>query len=113
PKMEGCADAPRRAGASMGQARRAHVDEHAAGGQAASGAIEGFVVMSVKAMTDSKQRNLAALVGRFRDDEEGATAIEYSLIVGLIFLAIVAAVRSYTDSTSEMYQEIEDTLENG
>lgn len=69
--------------------------------------------MSVEVMTDSKQRNLAALVSRFRDDEEGATAIEYSLIVGLIFLVIVAGVRNYTESTSDMYQEIEDTLENG
>lgn len=69
--------------------------------------------MSVKVTTNSEQRNLAGLFGKFRKDEKGATAIEYCLIVGLIFLAILAAVRSYTDSTSDMYHEIEDTLKNG
>lgn len=47
---------------------------------------------------------------RFADDERGATAIEYSLIVSLIFLAIVGAVKAYVNSTSEMYSEISSTL---
>ena len=42
--------------------------------------------------------------------ERGATAIEYSLIVSLIFLAIVAAVRNYTASTSDMYSTINSVL---
>lgn len=42
--------------------------------------------------------------------ERGATAIEYSLIVSLIFLAIVAAVRNYTASTSDMYSAINSVL---
>lgn len=46
----------------------------------------------------------------FVSDESGATAIEYSLIVALIFLAIVAAVTSYSQSTSDMYGTIEDAL---
>ena len=48
----------------------------------------------------------------FFDDENGATAIEYSLIVALIFLAVVSAIRSYTETTSGMYGEISDTLTN-
>ena len=33
------------------------------------------------------------LLTRFARDEDGATAIEYALIAGLIFLAIVSSVR--------------------
>jgi len=47
---------------------------------------------------------------RFVHDERGATAIEYSLIVALIFLAIVGAVKAYVNSTSEMYSEISSTM---
>lgn len=47
---------------------------------------------------------------RFAHDERGATAIEYSLIVALIFLAIVGAVRAYVNSTSEMYSEISNAM---
>jgi pilus assembly protein Flp/PilA len=50
-------------------------------------------------------------VRRFAGDEEGATAIEYGLIVALIFLAIIGAVRSFADSTNDMYSEISSTLE--
>ena len=32
------------------------------------------------------------MIARFLRDEAGATAIEYALIAGLIFLAIVAAI---------------------
>lgn len=60
-----------------------------------------------------ERRDVAALGDRFRRNGDGATAIEYCLILSLIFLAIVAAVRGYTQSTSEMYHEIDQTLQNG
>lgn len=50
---------------------------------------------------------------RFVSDEAGATAIEYGLIVSLIFLAIVGAVNGYVNATSEMYSEITSTLADG
>lgn len=50
-------------------------------------------------------------LARFRKDEAGATAIEYSLILALVFLAIVGAVRNYAASTNVMYSEISSTLE--
>lgn len=53
---------------------------------------------------------LARVLKRFAREEQGATVIEYGLIVSLIFLAIVAAVKGYVNSTSEMYSEIEDNL---
>ncbi len=55
---------------------------------------------------------LSDMVADFRNDENGATAIEYSLIVALIFLVIVAAVTNYTNSTSEMYDDISANLTN-
>lgn len=60
-------------------------------------------------MIDARKR-ASRLLGAFRDDENGATAIEYSLLAGLLFLAIVSAVRAYTQTTNEMYQEINDTM---
>ena len=50
------------------------------------------------------------IVNDFLRDEDGATAIEYSLIVALIFLAVVASVRAFSDSTSGMYTSVSDTL---
>lgn len=60
-----------------------------------------------------ERRSLRALVSRFRRNDDGATAIEYCLILALIFLAIIAAVRGYTQSASEMYDTIDQTLQNG
>lgn len=47
---------------------------------------------------------------RFARDESGATVVEYALIVALIFLAIVAAVNNYTNSTKDMYSMITSSL---
>ena len=55
-------------------------------------------------------RHARGAASRFLRDEEGATAIEYALIVGLIFLAIVGAVRQYTSETSRMYSEISSAI---
>ena len=53
------------------------------------------------------------MIKQFARNEDGATAIEYSLIVALIFLAIVGAVKEFRNSTSEMYSEISDAVTNG
>lgn len=47
---------------------------------------------------------------RFLTDESGATAIEYGLIAGLIFLAIVTAVHYYIENTEAMYKRIGDAV---
>ena len=46
----------------------------------------------------------------FLRNDSGATAIEYALIVGLIFLAIVTAVTSYTQNTNLLYQHISNAV---
>ncbi len=56
--------------------------------------------------------DLPAIFARFLEDEDGATAIEYGLIVSLIFVAIVGAVRQYATNTEGMYSEISSNLEN-
>ncbi|PQA86501.1 Flp family type IVb pilin [Marinicaulis flavus] len=58
------------------------------------------------------RRSLAARISDFRRNESGATAIEYTLIIALIFLAVVAAIRGYTNTTSGMYNEIDQTLQD-
>ncbi|MEZ5914846.1 MAG: Flp family type IVb pilin [Parvularculaceae bacterium] len=52
------------------------------------------------------------LAKRFMRDESGATAIEYGLIVSLIFLAIVAAVNGFSREANSMYSEIASNLTN-
>jgi pilus assembly protein Flp/PilA len=51
-------------------------------------------------------------VTRFRRDERGATAIEYGLIVSLIFLAATAAIKGYASKTNVMYSNISSNLSN-
>jgi len=46
------------------------------------------------------------MLSRFARDESGGTAIEYGLIVGIVFLGIVTAVTYYCDSTGAMYGRI-------
>ncbi|MGZ3297512.1 MAG: Flp family type IVb pilin [Asticcacaulis sp.] len=49
-------------------------------------------------------------LSRFLADESGTTAIEYGLIVGMIFLVIVTAITFYADRTNAMYQKISDAI---
>lgn len=51
-----------------------------------------------------------ALIGAFIRDENGATAIEYGLIVALIFVAILTSVNTFADNTNSMYSEVSSAL---
>ncbi|WP_411817417.1 Flp family type IVb pilin [Hyphococcus sp. DH-69] len=55
--------------------------------------------------------SVSDLIRSFRRDETGATAIEYGLILAMLFLAIVGAIRSFATSNSEMYNRIDETLQ--
>lgn len=57
-------------------------------------------------------RRLDQAARRFAAAENGATSIEYALIVSLIFLVIIAAVKGYVNSTSEMYSDISSAMVN-
>lgn len=47
---------------------------------------------------------------RFLFDESGATAIEYALVAGLVFLAIVASVTNFALSVNKMYNNISGNM---
>jgi pilus assembly protein Flp/PilA len=57
-----------------------------------------------------KKLKAAAMCRQYLDDESGATAIEYGLIVALIFLGIIAGVRSFSNENTNMYMEVQSTL---
>jgi pilus assembly protein Flp/PilA len=47
---------------------------------------------------------------KFLKDEEGVTALEYSLIAALIFLVIVGAVIAYSSRMQNMYNSVADSM---
>ena len=49
---------------------------------------------------------MKAFVGAFGADQSGATAIEYGLIVSLIFLAILTAVTAFGNNTTNLLNQI-------
>lgn len=63
-----------------------------------------------KAQKASPKAAISRSLRRFTKDEEGATAIEYGLIVSLVFVAIVGAINAYTNEASVMYNNIETEL---
>ena len=54
---------------------------------------------------------MKALINRFKDDESGATAIEYGLIAALIAVAIIAALRSVSGSLSDTFGNVSSELD--
>ncbi|MEX6633322.1 Flp family type IVb pilin [Hyphococcus lacteus] len=64
--------------------------------------------------TKEKKKRLRSgasnLIRSFRRNQDGATAIEYGLILAMLFLAIVGAIRSFATSNSAMYDRIDQTL---
>jgi pilus assembly protein Flp/PilA len=96
----------------MGQAERTFGLRDAAGRQAAGCAAKGFFMTFLTGKLSAHPSPLSDILADFRDDDSGATVIEYALIVALIFLAIVAAVTNYTNSTSQMYNDISTNLTN-
>ncbi|CAA2102840.1 hypothetical protein MBUL_01890 [Methylobacterium bullatum] len=59
---------------------------------------------------DRARSRAPGLAARFRRDTRGTTAIEYTLITGLIFLAIVTALHLYADRVGAMYKYIGDAI---
>ena len=50
------------------------------------------------------------LIQRFWNDEEGATAIEYGLIAGLIAVALIAAVTALGTDLTKIFTDISTVL---
>ena len=43
-------------------------------------------------------------------DEKAATAVEYGLILALIFLAMIAGITNFTDTTINMWNRVADQV---
>ncbi|WP_312567121.1 Flp family type IVb pilin [Comamonas sp.] len=52
-------------------------------------------------------------IKRFWNDEEGATAIEYGLIAGLIAVVIIVGATALGTSINEAFCEIANALKDG
>jgi pilus assembly protein Flp/PilA len=52
------------------------------------------------------------LITSFRADQRGATAVEYGLIVALIFLASVGAMQAFGDGVTGMWDDISTNVLN-
>ncbi len=50
---------------------------------------------------------------QFWNDEDGATAIEYGLIAGLIAVAIIATLTALGDNLRTMFGAVSDAIEAG
>jgi pilus assembly protein Flp/PilA len=49
---------------------------------------------------------------KYRKDEDGATAIEYGLIAGLISVVIIGAIQLVTSSMDRNYDYISNSIED-
>lgn len=49
--------------------------------------------------------NLLKTLGK---DEKGATAVEYGLIIALIFLSMIAALQSVGNANTDTWNEVEE-----
>lgn len=52
------------------------------------------------------------LLRSLKRDQKGATAVEYGLILALIFLAIVSAVSNFAAKTNRMWGNVANAVNN-
>lgn len=53
-------------------------------------------------------RALFDQIRQFARDENGAAAIEYAIILGVMTLAIIAAISSVGDATRSTFEEVDN-----
>ncbi|MBO0984272.1 Flp family type IVb pilin [Rathayibacter sp. SD072] len=56
------------------------------------------------------QSHVATAKDRLREEEEGATAVEYGLLVGLIAIVIIAAVVFLGPTLGDIFLDINESL---
>jgi len=49
---------------------------------------------------------MKAKLAQFWNDEAGITALEYGLIAGLVAVALIAAVGTFSDALSSMFTDL-------
>ena len=45
------------------------------------------------------------------NDEKAATAVEYGLILALVFLAMIAGIQNFTDTTIGMWNHVSNSVQ--
>jgi pilus assembly protein Flp/PilA len=55
-------------------------------------------------------QNFIAIMLAGRDEEKGATAVEYGLMVALIAIVIITAVATLGNNLSALFDEVADSL---
>jgi pilus assembly protein Flp/PilA len=88
----------------MGEARQTRRLSDAAGGRAAGGLVARLSL--------TKAPTWARIGARLARDESGATAVEYGLIVALIFLAIIGGLSTFATNETSMYAHVSTTISN-
>lgn len=53
-----------------------------------------------------EQMKLSKFLTNLGRDASGATAVEYGLILALVFLAMLGAVQSFGDASSQMWTKV-------
>ena len=61
--------------------------------------------------TQSRQPDCATALSRWAGCRRGATSIEYAVIIGIVFMAIVIGIRSFAAESGEMYNEISSAVQ--
>jgi pilus assembly protein Flp/PilA len=61
-------------------------------------------------LIETQEQEMKSQIIRFMKDEEGATAIEYGLIAGLISVAIIVAVTAVGTDLSAVFNAISTKL---
>ncbi|MBI1391611.1 MAG: Flp family type IVb pilin [Alphaproteobacteria bacterium] len=54
---------------------------------------------------------MKALIKKFLEEENGATAIEYGLIAALVGVAVIAGVRALGTELNETFSSVSSTLD--
>ena len=57
-------------------------------------------------------KSLAEKAIQFLLDEDGPTAVEYAVMLGLIFLAVVAAITTFGQATSNSFSESSNSIDS-
>ena len=70
----------------------------------------GRSVCALPQQLKEKERRMLQQLNAFRDDNSGATAIEYALLASILALALVSALQSVATRLSSEFSEISGAL---
>jgi pilus assembly protein Flp/PilA len=57
-------------------------------------------------LRDAKERDMKAQLLKFWNEEDGASAIEYGLLVGVLVLGIVVALGTFSESVGDFFENL-------